>query len=55
MSTVLVRQKMSENGKIYTAGKNFTLPPARTAVTNLTSAHIYNKIKIFFRGEGDFF
>ena len=27
---------MSENGKIYTAGKNFTLPPAVTAVTNST-------------------
>ena len=30
-------QKMSENGEIYTAGKNFTLPPAVTALTNLTS------------------
>ena len=30
-------QKMSENGKIYTAGKKFTLPPAVTTVTNLTS------------------
>ena len=29
---------MSENGEIYTAGKKFTLPPAVTAVTNLTSA-----------------
>ena len=28
---------MSENGEIYTAGKNFTLPPAVTALTNLTS------------------
>ena len=28
---------MSENGEIYTAGKNFTLPPAVTAVTNSTS------------------
>ena len=28
---------MSENGGIYTAGKNFTLLPAVTAVTNLTS------------------
>ena len=27
-------QKMSENGEIYTAGTNFTLPPA---VTNSTS------------------
>ena len=25
---------MSENGEIYTAGKNFTLPPALTAWTN---------------------
>ena len=30
-------QKMSGNGEIYTAGKKFTLPPAVTAVTNLTS------------------
>ena len=28
---------MSENGEIYTAGKNFTLPPALTAWTNSTS------------------
>ena len=29
---------MSENGEIYTAGKNFTLPPAVMAVmTNSTS------------------
>ena len=28
---------MSENGEIYTAGKNFTLPPAVTGGTNLTS------------------
>ena len=28
---------MSENGEIYSAGKNFTLPPAVTAWTNLTS------------------
>ena len=30
---------MSENGEIYTTGKNFTLPLAVTAWTNLTSAH----------------
>ena len=30
-------QKKSENGKIYTAGKVFTLPPAVTALTNSTS------------------
>ena len=30
-------QKMSENGEINTAGKNFTLPPAVTAWTNSTS------------------
>ena len=34
---------MSENGEIYTAGKNFTLPPAVTALTNSTSVppHTY--------------
>ena len=30
-------QKMNENEEIYTAGKNFTLPPALTAWTNSTS------------------
>ena len=30
-------QKMRENGEISTAGKNFTLPPALTALTNSTS------------------
>ena len=32
---------MSENGEIYTADsdKNFTLPPAVTALTNSTSVH----------------
>ena len=30
--------KMSENEEIYTAGKNFTLPPAVTGVTNIISA-----------------
>ena len=35
---------MSENGKIYTAGKNFTLPPAVTGVTNSTSdQHDHNR------------
>ena len=28
---------MSENGENYTTGKNFTLPPAVTILTNLTS------------------
>ena len=32
------RHKKSENGEIYTADKNFTLPPALTAWTNSTSA-----------------
>ena len=42
ISTVWVKKtpkKMSENGDIYTPSKNFTLPPAVTAVTNLTSAY----------------
>ena len=30
-------KKMSENGENYTAGKNFTLPLAVTALTNSTS------------------
>ena len=28
---------MGENGEIYAAGKNFTLPPALTALTNSNS------------------
>ena len=41
--TVLVRKniKKSENGEIYTAGTNFTLPLAVTAVTNSTSERTY--------------
>ena len=31
---------MSDNGEIYTPGKNFTLPLAVTAWTNLTSVMI---------------
>ena len=34
--------KMSENGEIYTAGKNFTLLPALTGWTNSTSVAIKN-------------
>ena len=41
---------MSENGEIYTAGKNFTLPPAVTAWTNSTSdvsmRNFYNAMKV---------
>ena len=39
ISTVLVKktQKLSENGEFYTAGINFTVSPALTAVTNLAS------------------
>ena len=35
-------RKMSENGEIYTAGKNFTLPLAVKAVTNLTSVRHFH-------------
>ena len=38
-------QKMSENGEIHTAGKNFTLPPALTGWTNSTSVHRQHYIK----------
>ena len=43
-STVLVikTQLMSKNGENYTAGKNFTLPLAVTALTNLTSGGAFN-------------
>ena len=35
-------KKMSENGEIYTAGKNFTLPPTLTAWTNSTSVQSWD-------------
>ena len=35
---------MSENGEIYTASKNFTLPPALTALTNFTSGRIRGSV-----------
>ena len=40
--TALVRktQKMSKNGEIYTAGKNFTLPPALTNSTSESNLYI---------------
>ena len=41
---------MSENGEIYTAGKNFTLPPALTAWTNSTSEPL-DKTEIFRIGQ----
>ena len=46
-------KQMSENGEIYTAGKNFTLPLAVTAWTNLTSAAAqipvsYNPLLLIF-------
>ena len=48
---------MSENGEIYTAGKNFTLSPAATAWTNSTSAGQTSKyvlnIEGWFRIERD--
>ena len=37
---------MSKKGKMYTAGKNFTLPLTVTAWTNLTSAHSIKFYKI---------
>ena len=37
---------MSEYGEIHTPGKNFTLPPAVTGVTNITSVKKVFCIKI---------
>ena len=39
-------KKMSENGETYTAGKNFTLPPALTAWTNSTSAQMVGQCRL---------
>ena len=38
ISVVIMRENMLISGEIYTTGKNFTLPAAVTAVTNITSA-----------------
>ena len=38
---------MSENGEIYTAGKNFTLPPALMAWTNSTSDAMFTTFPFF--------
>ena len=35
---LIMRSNMMFSGEIYTTGKNFTLPPAVTGVTNITSA-----------------
>ena len=40
---------MSENGEIYTTGKNFTLPPALTAWTNSTSVIINMVLILAYR------
>ena len=37
---------MSENGEIYTASKNFTLPPALTALTNFNSAKTLQQVSV---------
>ena len=36
-SVVIMRKNMLISGEIYTTGKNFTLPPGVTGVTNSTS------------------
>ena len=41
-------KKMSENGEIYTAGKNFTLPPALTGWTNSTSVSWSSQVATMF-------
>ena len=37
ISVLIMRDNMIISGEIYTTGKNFTLPPRVTAVTNITS------------------
>ena len=38
---LILREKMLFSGEIYTTGKNFTLPLAVTALTNLTSVPLH--------------
>ena len=56
ISVVIMRQNMLISGEIYTTGKNFTLPLAVTAETNLTSGlifvsfiHMPHSIKVLLR------
>ena len=55
--TVLVgkTQKKSENGEIYSAGKNFTLLPALTAWKNSTSVEVVQVVSrgVAYRVPGD--
>ena len=41
ISVSIMREKMLFSREIYTTGKNFTLPPAVTGVTKITSAAKY--------------
>ena len=42
---------MRENGEIYTTGKNFTLQPAVTAWTNLTSEYRVELVDMILLGQ----
>ena len=48
MSVLIMREYMLFYEEIYTTGKNFTLPLAVLAVTNLTSAslHLSNGLRL---------
>ena len=43
ISVVIMRENILISGEIYTTGKYFTLPPAVTAVTNITSVSTFVK------------
>ena len=45
-------QKISENGEIHTTGKNFTLPPAVTVVTNSTSVGLVLELELGLEENG---
>ena len=47
ISLLIMRENMLFSGEIYTTGKNFTLPPAVTAVTNSTSVATGKSIQYF--------
>ena len=55
-SVVIMQENMLISGEIYTTGKNFTLPLAVTAVTNITSGpNMPNMAKYGIWGTSSYF
>ena len=53
ISVLIMRDNMIIPGEIYTTGKNFTLPPAVTVWTNLTSGKKLLPVEPRTEGHGE--